>query len=130
MVAPDEIDALWPSIEPLIKRGLRAAQDTWASEDLIDFIRRGDKQLWLSVPHADCALVTQIDQWPRGKVLHIFMVAGKLPAHWDEILLAIEGWAKDRGCRKVEIRGRLGWMRKLKGYSTPRVFMEKDLCDA
>lgn len=130
LVSPEELDGLWPEVEPLIELGLRNINQTWASDDLRDFIRRGQKQLWLSVPDAECAMVTQIDQWPRGKVLHIFMVAGKLPDRWADILAAVESWGKERGCRKVELRGRLGWTRKLKGYSAPRVFMEKDLCDA
>ena len=39
----------------------------------------------------------------------------------------IEKFAKKNGCRSIEVAGRKGWLRKLKGYKQKIYLMSKEL---
>lgn len=130
MVLPSELDELWPQAEPLIRRGLQHVLSRYDPEDVKESVRNGWRQLWLLVPDMACVWVTQIDTYPRSKVLHIFLIAGRMPPDWKQVLFHVEQWGKAQGCQSVELKGRKGWVRRLPDYQVPRVFMQKDLTHA
>ena len=127
MVLPDELDSLWPKIEHLIERGLKRGNGGYSAADIRRAIARRKKQLWLGVPDAGWALVTQLDLYPAGKVCHIFLLAGRMPRGWQTILFHVEQWAKSEGCKAIELRGRIGWRRRLPDYFQPAIYMRKEL---
>ena len=78
----------------------------------------------------DCALITQIEDYPAAKVLQILWVCGRLPENWRAILTALERWGAAQGCTEVETGGRFGWERQLgeEGYSAvPWVTLKKEI---
>ena len=125
LVLPEELDAVWPRIVHLIERGLKRGHG-FDVEDVRASLVERKRQLWLTAPDADCALVTQIDAYPRSTVLHIFLIAGRLPAEWLAMLAGIENWARQQGCDAAELRGRKGWLRKMRGYRA-LALMRKEL---
>jgi hypothetical protein len=125
-VQPAELGRLWDRVAPLIERGLRRGCG-FALDDVRGTLEGGARQLFVTWPGVDCALVTEDVTYPRERVLHVFLLAGRLPADWRQILAGLEAWAAARGCRAIELRGRRGWTRKLAGYGAPAVIMRKEL---
>ncbi len=126
-VQPGEVEEFWPRVAPLIERGLKYAGGCFGLEDVRDSLIQGRRQLWIVWPDAHCALVTEQTDYPLKRVLHVFLVAGRLPRDWHDLWRGIERWAADQGCADVELRGRPGWIRRLPGYDARMIFMRKEL---
>jgi len=126
-VQPGEVEGLWARIAPLIERGLNRAGGCFGLADVRrSFIERR-RQLWVVWPETSCVLVTEQIDYPLKRVLHVFLVAGCLPADWRDLWRGIERWAAAQGCADIEIRGRPGWMRLLDDYEGRMIFMRKEL---
>lgn len=55
-------------------------------------------------------LVTQIQEYPRARVLQLCYAAGRL-ADLEPWLDAVLAWGKSKGCTKAVMIGRRGWER-------------------
>lgn len=113
----------WDCAAPLIQRAVDL-QDTHSLEDVKEAVDAGRAQLWCGT-HS--ALVTEIIVYPRKKVCRIWMAGGLLWELKDDMLPAVEGWAKSKGCDAVEIIGRKGWQRVLDDYRQPHVRLVKEI---
>lgn len=121
-----ELDAFWPLAEPLIEKALVYAPD-WTTSSILEDLKQGRKQLYLTRPSCDLALVTSIEIRPRAKVLAIWACAGHMPENWEEILEGLEQWGRSLGCTAVEAAGRPGWARRLSNYKRRTVIVRKEL---
>lgn len=130
-VQRSELDEILPLVEPLLKRGLRRVAKRHTLEQLERDLREGKRQLWVLWPSVDCLLVTQIDHYPETKVLLLFLVSGKLPGNWRDLLGYVQRWAINEGCNQTEAGGdgRPGWQRMLlgSGFRVSCVMMRRDL---
>jgi hypothetical protein len=61
-------------------------------------------------PALESAVVTQVQNFPRMKVLHIFLASGDL-VELETFTPHIQKFAEDMGCRKITLTGRRGWSR-------------------
>jgi hypothetical protein len=126
-----ELDRFWPIVAPLLARGLEhGAGYRWTLAALHRSIAENRRHLWLAWPGQDCALVTQIEDYPASKVLQILWAGGRLPENWRALLAALERWAAAQGCREIETGGRPGWARRLgeQGYgAVPWVTLRKEI---
>jgi hypothetical protein len=75
------------------------------------------------------ALVTEFCKHPQGDALNIALLGGRELHRWIDRLLEIERWAKSEGCRWIELSGRFGWERVLRGldYRRTAVLLSKEL---
>ena len=95
-------------------------------EELRGGIAKGEYQLW-NGPHS--ALVTEVIDFPRERVLHFALAGGKL----DEIeamLPPILAWGREIGATRTTLSGREGWQRtflKQLGWKVKAVVMEAAL---
>ena len=130
-IQPAELDRFWPVAAPLLARGLKhGAGYRWTLPALRRSIAENRRYLWLTWPGADCAVITQIEEYPAAKVLQILWVCGRLPRSWRSILGTLERWAEAKGCSEVETGGRFGWERQLaeEGYAAvPWTVLRKEL---
>jgi hypothetical protein len=130
-IQPGELDRFWPTAAPLLERGLKhGAGYRWTLAALRRSIAENKRYLWLTWPAQDCAVVTQIEDYPAAKLLQILWVCGRLPENWRAVLAALERWGAQRGCTEVETGGRFGWERQLAeaGYSSvPWVTLRKEI---
>ena len=130
-VQPGELDHFWPIAAPLLERGLKhGAGYRWTLSALRRSVAENRRFLWLAWPAQDCALITQIEDYPAAKVLQILWVCGRLPENWRAILTALERWGAAQGCTEIETGGRFGWERQLgeEGYSdVPWVTLRKEI---
>lgn len=68
-------------------------------------------QLWI-VDDYRAACVTQIVVYPQHKACLVVALGGEGMDEWfDELMEAVETWARGMGCRYVEEYGRKGWAR-------------------
>jgi hypothetical protein len=95
--------------------------------DVIEQIFAGHMQFW---PGERSAIVTQIVEHPRMKVLAFFLAGGD-GAELREMRGRIERWARtEHGCTCATLTGRRGWARSFmveEGYSADLVHMTKEL---
>lgn len=94
-------------------------------EDVERLVAEGEFQLW---PGAHSVIITQIINFPRKRIAHVFLAAGNL-AEIERMTPALEAWSKEKGCVGVEMIGRRGWERTFlsrSGYKSQAVLYTKD----
>ena len=125
-VPPEDLHLLWNEVEPLIKKAL---DDTYSAKDILDGLIKNSFQLFISwEDKVECAVITEVSQYPQKKVCRYFLAGGNNMDNWLEpIQQEIEKFAKYNQCHAVEVAGRKGWARKLKGYEQKIYLFSKEL---
>lgn len=96
--------------------------DTWSG--VLDVLRANRAQLWIE---GHSAMITEL--WAKdGEMdcLHVWLAGGRL----RELLALkpkVEHQAREWGCKRVTIAGRMGWGRVLKDYTRRDDELEKML---
>lgn len=108
---------------PWIESALEYAQGTHDFADIVDAILENRMQLWAN--DKACA-VTEVIDFPKKRMLHVFLAGGDMAGVRDLEEPAIE-WGKTIGCTDMTLTGRKGWVRALKdgGWSDSHVMMIK-----
>jgi hypothetical protein len=122
-----DVREVWSRVEPLVVRALQRANGDFGIDDVLASLQAGSRQLFVTWPALDAIAITQNEKRRSGLVLHVFAMAGRLPANWRDILSNLEQWAADQGCIAVELRGRRGWARLMPDYDASMVFMRKEI---
>jgi len=109
--------------KPWIKAALRYSGGTHTYSDVCEAVKCGKMQLW---PASKSCLVTEITQYPRKKVLHVFLAGGDL-TEIKSMQDDVEAWGKSYGCTSMTMTGRKGWSKRIKdiGWKDQLVLMEK-----
>jgi hypothetical protein len=108
----------WGEFEPLIRLPLErtGAIENYQPEDILDRIEQGFFQCWAVSDGGQliAALVTQILNYPRRKVLDVYLVGGKDMNKWaDNVWLALKEYGRQNGCTAARGFGREGWVKRL-----------------
>jgi hypothetical protein len=123
------VPALWPAALPFVARALGEGGHL-LPEDVLAALLRREMQLWAVWRDGALAgvLVTEIRRWPRRTVCRLALAAADdgARADWLPWRGRIEDWARAQGCDAIEIWGRPGWARLVKG-ARRRVALEWDL---
>lgn len=96
---------------------------THTFEDVTAAIDAGTLQLW---PGLSSAVVTEVVDAPRQRILNFFLAGGNL-AELETMLPIILAWGKEQGCVKATLVGRKGWERTFltrKGWKLSQVVLE------
>ena len=125
-VPPDDLHIIWNEVEQKIKPAL---DDCYTPQDIIDGLIQDRFQLFISwEDHVESAVITEIAEYPQKKICRYFLAGGNNMDNWLEpIQKAIEQFARDNQCNAIEVAGRKGWLRKLKGYKQKIFLMSKEL---
>lgn len=91
--------------------------------DVLDTLASGATQLWLG---ERSALVTEIIVYPRLKACLVWLAGGDL-TEVVEIQRDIAEGAQQRGCSRLEVKGRLGWLRTEAGIRSIGSYLVRDL---
>jgi len=122
-VSKDYVGIFWPHvghhIRKAMQRGGMGEYETVARDVL-----NGPDQLWLATDGKSVGgvAITSLSQ----SVCTIVACGGDIKQH-GHMIEGIEKFAKDEGCKVVRICGRPGWSRRLSGYRTKKVLIEKAL---
>ena len=100
--------SVWLKFRPLIEAALPYARGTHTIEDIEDGIASGHFVFWAG-EHS--AIITEIIEYPRARVLHYFLIGGDLKELVGFMEPRITAWAKSQGCHAVSGAGRPGFER-------------------
>lgn len=117
-VPSDTARAVWPLVRDWIADALERGNDLDTPEDVLARIESQEYQLWIVHDGGPCAVfVTRIYSGSRGTALVAVCLGGRGMDAW---LFAVEDviarFAKDKGCSRIYLHGRRGWVRQLASY--------------
>jgi hypothetical protein len=122
--------SVWEQALPLIERAMKHDNGRVTSADLLKDIEATDKQLWFGTDDGrlEMVAITEICVWPAMKVARFVVLAGEdFDRWWAFAKPMFQAWASDNGCRQFEVKGRKGWLRRLKGWALDHVVMRTEV---
>jgi len=109
-----------------IEDALQYAGGTHTFEDVQQQVTAGTLQFW---PGASSAIVTEVLEYPRQKVVHVFLAGGTLH-ELERMYPLIFAWAREQGCTRATLLGRKGWERTFlarQGWTPRLVALERSI---
>ncbi len=85
------------------------------THDLVDIFQGIAERKYQFWPAEKGCLVTEILQFPKKKVCHVFLGAGEMNQLKD-MHESVIFWAKKLNCTELTISGRKGWVKALKSH--------------
>lgn len=107
-----DVRANFERCRPWIEAALVYANGTHDIEDIWAGIIAGQYQFW---PAAKGCFVTEVIEFPRKRVFHVFLAGGEL-RQLKQMVDSLESFANGLGCHSIMISGRTGWARVLKDH--------------
>tara|TARA_B100001093_G_scaffold298234_1_gene284375 strand:+ start:1323 stop:1724 length:402 start_codon:yes stop_codon:yes gene_type:complete len=126
-VPSEDVEFIWSQVAPLLEKAL---DETYSIKDILYGLANDRMQLFISWHDnkVESAVVTEIAQYPKSKVLRYFLAGGTNLENWlEEIQAVIEKFAKKENCTHLEVAGRKGWVRKLKGFRVKAYLLNKEI---
>ena len=126
-VPSEDLEFIWSQVAPLIEKAL---DETYNIKDILYGIANDRMQLFISWNdnRVESAVVTEIAQYPQAKILRYFLAGGTNLDNWlERIQEKIEKFAKQNKCTHLEVAGRKGWVRKLKGYKMKAIILSNEI---
>jgi len=106
-VRPESVDELRDWLIPLFDSANHYFLDLLTADSIIDGIKDGTKQCFVC---DDSVIVSEVTEYPNGKVLNIVLVAGKDADKWlSKADAFFTEMAKLNGCKAIITTGRIGW---------------------
>ncbi len=128
IIASDDIDNIWSDVEPLIKR---TSDELLDEDDVHQLLKEGTLLLWIITDENGeivTAMTLAIQNYPRVTSLRIVTCGGDRMKEWlDDFLEKLELLAKERGCSYIDIDGRCGWSKVLKGFHVDYITLRKKI---
>jgi hypothetical protein len=132
-----ELEKVWGIVEKDIKSALAYSGQLTDSDFVFDTLKEGKFQLWVlwdknqkkTIDKYFGVVVTEIIKRKFGKVCHIYIMTGKQRTKWQHLITKVEDFAKQEGCKMMELIARPGWQRVLDdyGYKRTHVVLEKQI---
>jgi hypothetical protein len=121
-----ELEKVWGIVEKDIKSALAYSSQLTDSDFVFDTLKEGKFQLWVlwdkkqskAVDKYFGVVVTEIIKRKFGKVCHIYIMTGKQRTKWQHLITKVEDFAKQEGCKMMELIARPGWQRVLNALWT------------
>ena len=132
-IPPQEVPAVFPSIKELVLRSLEYAHGNLNVDDVYSHLISSQTVLWLVTDekfNIQSFIITDVQQYPRRKVIRILLSAGKEMESWKkEATEAFIVWAKHIGASQIEVIGRKGWEKALNNldYKFGHVVLVKEI---
>jgi len=126
-VPSEDLEFIWSQVAPLIEKAL---DETYSIKDILYGLANDRMQLFISWNDnkIESAVITEIAQYPQAKILRYFLAGGINLDNWlERIQEKIEKFAKQNKCTHLEVAGRKGWVRKLKGYQMKAIILSKEI---
>lgn len=116
----------WIRCKPWIAAALESCFGVYTMDSVEKGIAAGRLQFWAG---KQCAVVTEIIQYPDRKTLNYFLVGGDLKELVDDMEPRVTHWAKHMGCTLVTGIGRRGFERAFEksGYKFAYVVIAKEI---
>ena len=127
-VDPAQVATLWPHASHLIRRAMERG-GMGRFEDVERDVLSANAYLWLAIEAGSvlAAAVTQVTQQKDHRLCTIVACGGHDWKRWGALIAGLETYARAENCRRMEIAGRPGWLRRLPGYRLVKIVIRKDL---
>jgi hypothetical protein len=125
-----DIESMWPFIEGYMKRAAKYTYGRFEAEDIKEGLLKQPQQLWIAFDDTKIygAVVTEVTEYPRMKVLTVHFLAGVEFETWkDPMLKLVQQFGKDNGCKLIDSYGRPGWERVWANYGYTKRFIFYEL---
>jgi len=113
---PSSIIAHWRTIEIAIQASLKHSAGESTTYDYLRWLQDPTKyQCWIVINKEETIVnvsITKVNYYATHKSLHLMITTGINGGRWDTYKDAhhtIEDYARQRGCRRIEMYGRKGW---------------------
>ena len=118
----------WEKSKPLLVKALHRSGDLHTIDDVFENIRTKKAIFY---PLKDGAAIFTFREYPRRRLLQIWLVGGDMEASIEGVLAGADFYAEQNGCDGIEVIGRKGWKRVLEpyGYDYKSIVMIKDIGD-
>lgn len=124
-VPPERVGEFWPLARPYVSAAMERASLRTVAGAEYDALT-GQAQLWLAITSDQQVIgagVTEI----IGPACWIIAWGSDDQKRCAPLLEVIEEFARENGCARVRLCGRLGWQRVLPGFKPQAVVLEKEL---
>lgn len=117
-VGRETIDDVWNDVAPMIADVARRGGNCWTVDSIRERLIAGTMQLWVATvgERFGGIVVTDVHPSSAGKTCSMPIIWGDALHEWIDRLDAIEAWARDAGCVRLEGIGRDGWQKPLAPY--------------
>ena len=106
---------------PFIQRAINRTNGETALEHVREEVKAGHAQIW---PLPNACIITKISTFRTGlKVLHLWLAGGDKRQLLKAYEAYIEPWAKEKGCARMTISGRPGWLRAMKTMGVEQIYV-------
>ena len=129
----EKVKEVWILVKDLIQKACDYSDGFADAEDFKKWLEQGTMQLWVAWDNEEkkvrCVCITEVKQYPKYKVCGCKITTGNSFKRWVDFMDYVMEWAKEEGCRKMEIHTRPGWERVLKpkGFFKTHVQLERML---
>lgn len=123
-LSKDHLPIIWPQIEGMIEKALEYGNHAHFSEDIYEGLNSLQYLALLDVEDikVNAVAILEIFEYPRKKVLNIFLCAGKNFDEWaEESITIVNQLAVEQGLDSISIQGRQGWERKLNPFGFEKI---------
>ena len=127
---PSSIIVHWRTIETAIQESLKHSVGESTTYDYLQWLQDPTRyQCWVVIDEEETIInvsITKINHYATHKSLHLITTTSINGGRWDTYKNAhhtIETYAREQGCRRIEMYGRKGWskvLNKLKGLQGER----------
>jgi hypothetical protein len=126
-VPPHMVDGVWPHVFPMIDAAYADTDDI--TPDVLTWLKAEKGLLWVAMRDDQlvAALTTSLVPMRSGLACRMVACGGGALDAWRHHHATIENYAREEGCDRVVVDGRLGWSRILEGYSPQSVSLVKEL---
>lgn len=131
-VNTEDIELLWPRVEPFLQGALEHSQGEYSLEDIKLQLMTGLMRLWIAYDEEGIILasaVSEIRIFPQKRVCFVILMGGENMERWLHTSAAVQHWAMENGADSVVGYVRKGLAKKLKdfGYREIYTVVQQDL---
>ena len=122
----DELAERWQRIASYLAKSTRRAGGAYEPIDLLRGAFAGQFGIWICEvdDRIEAAVVTEIKQYPRKRVLDVIFGGGNNMHNWIKPLVeTIDRHAREAGCEAVVCIGRPGWLKAWGAEPTGNIIM-------
>lgn len=128
-VQPDEVGKVWGEVGPLLAPAV-ALGATETLGQVREGLEAGRYQLWTAVRgnQIEGAWCTRLAEYASERVCEIVYCGGHDIERWLDITVEpVSWWARERGCKRIRIFGRRGWVKLLPEFREVLRVLERDI---
>ncbi len=118
-LSPTTVMQFWKVIELAIGKALKKSEDEADTYHYLNKLSNNEYQCWVVLTPEEEVVnvsITRINTYPNHKSLHLLTTTSVGSGTWKEYKEAhhaIEKYAREQGCKRIEGYGREGWSRVL-----------------